>query len=160
MKACDLLRSFLRMCPVLGIYCFLNLPTYMRSFQCPHFPKNPSPWLFLPGFQHLYCLPQLLVFCPRWQWVIHLPFSVFEKCPLHSHVSALRKFQVRQNKGNSLASVLQAALRQVKIEKHNSLRTRSALLLLDPGTRAPYWECRLLSSGPSPFWGGGCVKGK
>lgn len=151
------------MYPSLGICGFLNLPIYIGAFPCLSLPPKNLSWIFLSGFQHViyfncFLFVCLFVRCPRWQWVIHLIFSVFEKCSLQSHLSALRKSQVRQNEGNSLASVLQAALRQSKTDKHNYLRIRSALLfllLLDPKTRIPDGEhgCHLqgYSSGRRGF---------
>lgn len=123
---------------------------HMGVFQCPLFPKNLSPWIFLSGFQHICCLSQVLFFCSRWQWVIHLPFSGFEKCPLHSHLSVLRKFQIIQNKENSFGSVLQAAPSDRSKQTNNSLRKKSSLLFLDPGTSVPHGEHRLPPSEPSP----------
>lgn len=74
-KAWYILRSFLTMCPALDMY----------GRQCPLSPKNLSPWIFLSGFQHTYCLLQALYFCSREQWISHLLFNGFEKCPMHSH---------------------------------------------------------------------------
>lgn len=86
--------------------------------------------------------PRLLVqlfvttamFFPRQHWRLHLSFNIFKEYPVHNCVSALKDFRVRQNWGKPLLSFLPGTHKQVKIDKHNILGTKSVLLSLGPAT--------------------------
>lgn len=44
--------------------------------------------------------------------------------------------------------------RQIRTDKHNSLKERSVLFPLDPGIRVPHWKCELPSSRLTSHQGG------
>lgn len=76
---------------------FVASSAYVVIFQSPSSPhQNLTTQLFLPGFWYIICLPQLLFFIPG--------------------CSALKEFQVRQNKGKLHAGVLQENPSQIKAD--------------------------------------------
>lgn len=109
-------------------------------------------WSNPPPDRSIVCLNSNLL--PQAAVCSSLVIQLFEECPPCSHFSVLNGFQVMQNKDGHLVSFFQVAPKQVRTDKHSSLRIKSALLLLEPGTRVPHSECGLLSSRLPPSRGG------
>ena len=57
---------------------FPNILVYPGAFQRSYSTKHLTHQLCLQGFQHAYCLYQLLSFAQR---LAHLPFNCYEKLP-------------------------------------------------------------------------------
>lgn len=133
-----LFRSFLNICPTLGMHV---------SFQIPR-----NIWEFLKGF----ILQSTSVFPPRlfvvsvcFNWYFHrwqqliTSLKFFYKCPLGSCLCVSGEFWVRQNKNKLFTQVLKRATRHVKTNYHNSLWTRSTLLYLATGIYIRNADCGL-----------------
>lgn len=76
-------------CP--GPLCdFLNSLMSMDEFPFSNFPMK----LFAQLLLQASSMSVIYVFSPTWQWVVHLPYNYFKKCPLHSCFSALKKSQI------------------------------------------------------------------
>lgn len=74
----------------------------------------------------------------------------FARDVLHVVASVLRKFRLTKNKGSPSC---QPFRKQVKTDKHNSLRTRSALAPLEPGAHT--WNSGCYLEKMVLFWGWG-----
>lgn len=99
----------------------------MGAFNCSNFTKKLSPRFFLlrPA---ICCLN-----CNLFEWFIY--FAMFSN---DAHCfSSLGEFQLRQNRDEDFASLLQVAPQSSYKDLHNNLQINSALLPLEPGTRVP-----------------------
>lgn len=64
-KSCGLTRFFLGMYSALTILMDLQISLYVQQlFKASIPPKCLTPWTFLSGFQHVFCLTPLLLFIP------------------------------------------------------------------------------------------------
>ena len=133
------------------IFGFLNSQIYVDAFPRSGFSKKKKKKFslaFLPSLWAVCCI-SAKIFSPRWLWVVH-HLTVSESNA--GQFSTLSEVQVRQIR--DLASVSQAAPRQLRTNKHNILSIRSALLPMDQGFRLLHWGGRLPSSGTPQSWGG------
>ena len=119
------------------------IPVYTILSNTPVFQRN-SPAFVFRLFTCL-LLPSTVISSLRWQWVVHLPYNVLKEFSLHNS-SSIWEFWIRWLKGKYPESLPQVALRYVKMDKPNSLRTRTPFLFHKLGASIPRWECRLLSS--------------
>ena len=113
---------------------FLYSSVYMILSNTPVFQSN-SPAFLLPRLFTCLLLPLTVISSLRWQWVVCLPYNVFKEFSLHN--SSLWEFWIRWCKGKYPESLPQGALRYVKMDKPNSLRTRFPLLFHKLGTSVP-----------------------
>lgn len=72
-------------CILPWVWIWLNwFPSINRWFWILSFPKITVSHFSSQSFKDVQFV-SIAIFCPRWLWVIHLPYNVFEECLLLFH---------------------------------------------------------------------------